>query len=256
MSDSQNPADPDQPQDQPYGEPPSQPDRRRPALRRAAQPAAGRAAVRRPRRGLSLRVRPAVRPAAAGSGSSTASSSTASSRYDAAVRPAAVRPAAGPAVRPGPQQVTGRSCWPTSARSTAPTASSSCARWRSPASSRVTPPCATQTQGGWFPAKQLPGLFSHREWLTTVLLSALPRRASAWTGSTSATPASASEAAHPRRLRDLAPGRPDPRADAQGARRRGSSARLASAAQAQSCGMTSAATSSRWSRSSRSSVCR
>jgi TM2 domain/GYF domain 2 len=28
-----------------------------------------------------------------------------------------------------------------------------------------------QTQGGWFPAKQLPGLFSHREWLTTVLLS-------------------------------------------------------------------------------------
>ena len=29
-----------------------------------------------------------------------------------------------------------------------------------------------QSQGGWFPAKQLPGLFSHREWLTTVLLSA------------------------------------------------------------------------------------
>ena len=29
-----------------------------------------------------------------------------------------------------------------------------------------------QTQGGWFPAKQLPGLFSHREWLVTVLLSA------------------------------------------------------------------------------------
>lgn len=28
------------------------------------------------------------------------------------------------------------------------------------------------TQGGWFPAKQLPGLFSSREWLTTVLLSA------------------------------------------------------------------------------------
>jgi hypothetical protein len=28
------------------------------------------------------------------------------------------------------------------------------------------------TSGGWFPAKQLPGLFSHREWLTTVLLSA------------------------------------------------------------------------------------
>ncbi|SDR69382.1 TM2 domain-containing protein [Nocardioides scoriae] len=26
--------------------------------------------------------------------------------------------------------------------------------------------------GGWFPAKQLPGLFSSREWLTTVLLSA------------------------------------------------------------------------------------
>ena len=25
--------------------------------------------------------------------------------------------------------------------------------------------------GGWFPAKQLPGLFSHREWLVTVLLS-------------------------------------------------------------------------------------
>ena len=25
--------------------------------------------------------------------------------------------------------------------------------------------------GGWFQAKQLPGLFSHREWLTTVLLS-------------------------------------------------------------------------------------
>ena len=29
-----------------------------------------------------------------------------------------------------------------------------------------------QSTGGWFPAKQLPGLFSHREWLTTVLLSA------------------------------------------------------------------------------------
>ena len=28
------------------------------------------------------------------------------------------------------------------------------------------------SSGGWFPAKQLPGLFSHREWLTTVLLSA------------------------------------------------------------------------------------
>ncbi|WP_082534096.1 NINE protein [Marmoricola sp. Leaf446] len=27
-------------------------------------------------------------------------------------------------------------------------------------------------QGGWFPAKQLPGLFSHREWLTATLLSA------------------------------------------------------------------------------------
>ena len=25
--------------------------------------------------------------------------------------------------------------------------------------------------GGWFQAKQLPGLFSHRDWLTTVLLS-------------------------------------------------------------------------------------
>lgn len=25
--------------------------------------------------------------------------------------------------------------------------------------------------GQWFPAKQLPGLFSHREWLTTLLLS-------------------------------------------------------------------------------------
>ncbi len=29
-----------------------------------------------------------------------------------------------------------------------------------------------QAGGGWFQAKQLPGLFSHREWLTTVLLSA------------------------------------------------------------------------------------
>ena len=29
-----------------------------------------------------------------------------------------------------------------------------------------------QASGGWFQAKQLPGLFSHREWLTTVLLSA------------------------------------------------------------------------------------
>ena len=28
------------------------------------------------------------------------------------------------------------------------------------------------SSGGWFPAKQLPGLFSRREWLTTVLLSA------------------------------------------------------------------------------------
>jgi len=28
-----------------------------------------------------------------------------------------------------------------------------------------------QAGGGWFQAKQLPGLFSHREWLTTVLLS-------------------------------------------------------------------------------------
>lgn len=25
--------------------------------------------------------------------------------------------------------------------------------------------------GGWFPARQLPGLFSHRDWLTTALLS-------------------------------------------------------------------------------------
>jgi hypothetical protein len=28
-----------------------------------------------------------------------------------------------------------------------------------------------QSGGGWFQAKQLPGLFSHREWLITVLLS-------------------------------------------------------------------------------------
>ena len=28
-----------------------------------------------------------------------------------------------------------------------------------------------QSTGGWFQAKQLPGLFSHREWLVTVLLS-------------------------------------------------------------------------------------
>ena len=28
------------------------------------------------------------------------------------------------------------------------------------------------TAGGWFPARQLPGLFSQREWLITVLLSA------------------------------------------------------------------------------------
>lgn len=28
-----------------------------------------------------------------------------------------------------------------------------------------------QSTGGWFPAKQLPGLFSNREWLITVLLS-------------------------------------------------------------------------------------
>lgn len=29
-----------------------------------------------------------------------------------------------------------------------------------------------QSSGGWFQAKQLPGLFSHREWLVTVLISA------------------------------------------------------------------------------------
>lgn len=32
-------------------------------------------------------------------------------------------------------------------------------------------PVKTSLQGQWFPAKQIPGLFSHREWMTTLLLS-------------------------------------------------------------------------------------
>ena len=32
-------------------------------------------------------------------------------------------------------------------------------------------PVRTSSQGAWFQAKQVPGIFSHREWLTTLLLS-------------------------------------------------------------------------------------
>ena len=125
--------------------------------------------------------------------------------------------------------------------------------------------CATRPAGGWFQAKQLPGLFSHREWLVTVLLSGVPRPARRRPLLPRLHRPGHPQADHPRRLRHLAPDRlhpgaapqasPTPRAvrSPDPARSRGPATPPASA---QTCGMTSPATSSRWSRSSRSRVWR
>ena len=78
----------------------------------------------------------------------------------------ATRPRATPR-RPG--RSTSRS-W---ARSTAPWTSTSSPAWCRTARSRPTPWSARAASPAWFAAREVPGLFSTKEWLTTLLLSIL-----------------------------------------------------------------------------------
>ena len=152
MSDSQNPADPDQPQDQPYGEPPSQPTPPQgqpygdePGQQQYGQPQFDQQYGQQPGYDQQYGQQPG---------------------YDQQY-----------GQQPGQQygqvpQVTGSFMLAHLGQEYGPYGFEQLRQMALAGQLKGDATLRDSTQGGWFPAKQLPGLFSHREWLTTVLLSA------------------------------------------------------------------------------------
>ena len=151
MSDSQNPADPDQPQDQPYGEPPNQPN-----------PPQGQPYGEQPGQ-------PQDQPQADPYGAQPPG-------YDQQYgqqqygQPQYGQP--GQQYSQVPQQVTGSFMLAHLGQEYGPYGFEQLRQMALAGQLKGDATLRDSTQGGWFPAKQLPGLFSYREWLTTVLLSA------------------------------------------------------------------------------------
>ena len=167
MSDSQNPADPDQPQDQPYGEPPSQPNQPygEPPSQPQGQPQADPNGSQQP-----------------GYDQQYGQPQQGQEQYGQ--QPGYDQPYGQQQYgqqqygQPGqqysqlPQQVTGSFMLAHLGQEYGPYGFEQLRQMALAGQLKGDATLRDSTQGGWFPAKQLPGLFSHREWLTTVLLSA------------------------------------------------------------------------------------
>jgi hypothetical protein len=166
MSDSQNPADPDQPQDQPYGEPPSQPNQ--PYGEPPSQPPS----------------QPQGQPQADPYGSQQPGYDQQYGQPQQGQEQYGQQPGYDQQYgqqqygQPGqqysqlPQQVTGSFMLAHLGQEYGPYGFEQLRQMALAGQLKGDATLRDSTQGGWFPAKQLPGLFSHREWLTTVLLSA------------------------------------------------------------------------------------
>ena len=166
MSDSQNPADPDQPQDQPSGEPPSQPDQ--PYGEPPSQPPS----------------QPQGQPQADPYGSQQPGYDQQYGQPQQGQEQYGQQPGYDQQYgqqqygQPGqqysqlPQQVTGSFMLAHLGQEYGPYGFEQLRQMALAGQLKGDATLRDSTQGGWFPAKQLPGLFSHREWLTTVLLSA------------------------------------------------------------------------------------
>ena len=163
MSDSQNPADPDQPQDQPYGEPPSQP-----------SPPQGQPYGEPPSQ-------PYGEPPGQSQGQPQGDPQYGQQQYGQ--QPGTAEQYGQQygqqqyGQQPGqygqvPQQVTGSFMLAHLGQEYGPYGFEQLRQMALAGQLKGDATLRDSTQGGWFPAKQLPGLFSHREWLTTVLLSA------------------------------------------------------------------------------------
>jgi TM2 domain/GYF domain 2 len=163
MSDSQNPADPDQPQDQPYGEPPSQaqgPPQGDPQY--GAQPSGYDQQFGQPQPGQEQygQQQYGQQP---GYDQQYGQQQYGQQQYGQ---------------QPGqqygqvPQQVTGSFMLAHLGQEYGPYGFAQLRQMALAGQLKADTTLRDSTQGGWFPAKQLPGLFSQREWLTTVLLSA------------------------------------------------------------------------------------
>jgi hypothetical protein len=149
MSDSQNPPDPNQPPDQPYGEQPGQP-QGQPYGEQPGQPQA-------PPPGQP-QGEPQYGAQPPGYDQQYGQQEYGQQQY---AQPAQV-----------PQQVTGAFMLAHLGQEYGPYGFDQLRQMALTGQLKGDATLREQTQGGWFPAKQLPGLFSHREWLTTVLLSA------------------------------------------------------------------------------------
>jgi hypothetical protein len=171
MSDSQNPADPDQPQDQPYGEPPSQPDQ--PYGEQPGQPQG----------------QPPSPPPSQPQGDPQYGQQQYGQQpgydqqygqqqygqqpgYDQQYGQQQYSQQSGQQYSQVPQQVTGSFMLAHLGQEYGPYGFEQLRQMALAGQLKADATLRDSTQGGWFPAKQLPGLFSHREWLTTVLLSA------------------------------------------------------------------------------------